>query len=60
MPASKAKIKYIDKYRKANLKRQTVTFNTKNNIDNQMLAFLDKQPSKNKFIKDLILKEMNK
>lgn len=60
MPASKAKIKYIDKYRKENLKRCTITFNTKNELDREMLFFLDKQPSKNKFMKDLILKEMNK
>lgn len=60
MPASKAKIEYMEKYRKENCRFVPVRFNLKNDEHKKILEWLDSQSSKSDYIRNLILQDMNK
>ena len=60
MPASKAKIKYIDKYRKENYRYVPIMFDLKNEEHKKMLEHLDNQKSKSEYIRNLILNDLKK
>lgn len=49
---------YDVKYMRENTKRIGIVFNINNENDMKMLDFMKKQDNKQKYIKDLILKEM--
>lgn len=60
MPASKNKMKYMNEYRKENYRYIPIMFDKKNELHQKMLAHLDSQPSKSEYIRNLILKDLNK
>lgn len=60
MPASKAKMKYMNEYRKENYRYVPIMFDKKNEEHKKMLQWLDSQASKSEYIRSLILKDMNK
>jgi hypothetical protein len=55
--ANEKQIKYMDDYRKKNIRYIPVRF--RNVEDKEMLEWLDSKASKTAYIKDLILKDMN-
>ena len=55
--ANEKQIKYMDDYRKKNIRYIPVRF--RNVEDKEMLEWLDSKVSKTAYIKDLILKDMN-
>lgn len=60
MPASKAKIKYIEKYRKENCRFVPIRFDKRKEEHKKMLEWLDSKTSKSEYVRNLILQDMNK
>lgn len=60
MPANPAKLKYIEKYRKENCRYIPIRFDKRKTEHQLMLKWLDSKTSKSEYIRNLILKDMNK
>ena len=60
MSASESKIKYMNKYRKENYRYVPIMFDKKEELHQKLLAHLDSQPSKSEYVRNLILKDLNK
>lgn len=60
MPASPAKIKYIENYRKENCRYIPIRFDKRKEEHKRILEWLDSKNSKSEYIRNLILKDMNK
>ena len=56
MSVSESKVRYMEKYRKANLRYIPIRFRKVE--DEKMLEWLDGKESKSQYIKELILKDM--
>lgn len=58
MPATKAELKAIAKYQKENIQALKLKFNRK--TEASLLEWIEAQPNKQGYIKDLIRKDMEK